>query len=42
LIIAAAPLVLAVAACGAFGLRKRLNLVGPFSLGAIASALTLW
>ena len=39
--IAAAPLVLAVAACGAFALRKRLNLVGPFALIAIAAAFVL-
>src|SRR5213593_1273731 len=41
LTIAAAPLVLAVAACGAFALRKRLNLVGPFALVAIAGAFVL-
>jgi len=41
LIIAAAPLVLAVAACGSFVLRKRLNLVGPFSLVAIVVAFVL-
>ena len=39
--IAAAPLVLAVAGCGAFVLRKRLNFVGPFSLIAIAIAFAL-
>ncbi|HEV8536079.1 MAG TPA: proton-conducting transporter membrane subunit [Candidatus Limnocylindria bacterium] len=39
--LAAAPLVLAVAACGAFVLRKRLRLVGPFSLLAIAAAFVL-
>ena len=38
MIIAAAPLVLAVAACGSFVFRKRLALVGPFSLVAIALA----
>ncbi|TME29187.1 MAG: hypothetical protein E6I66_11620 [Chloroflexi bacterium] len=41
LTIAAAPLVLAVAACGAFVLRKRLNVVGPFSLAAIVVAVVL-
>jgi formate hydrogenlyase subunit 3/multisubunit Na+/H+ antiporter MnhD subunit len=41
LIIAAAPLVLAAAACGAFVMRKRLNVVGPFSLLAIAVAFAL-
>ncbi|HEY7625399.1 MAG TPA: proton-conducting transporter membrane subunit [Candidatus Limnocylindria bacterium] len=39
--IAAAPLVLAIAACGAFALRKRLRIVGPFSLLAIAAAFAL-
>jgi len=38
MIIAAAPLVLAIAACGSFVIRKRLALVAPFSLGAIALA----
>jgi NADH:ubiquinone oxidoreductase subunit 4 (subunit M) len=41
LIIAAAPLVLAGAACGAFVFRKRLNIVGPFSLAAIVAAFAL-
>lgn len=41
MIIAAAAMVLAVAACGAFVLRKRLRLVGPFSLLAIAIAAIL-
>ncbi|HEY8824767.1 MAG TPA: hypothetical protein VIP07_07760, partial [Candidatus Limnocylindria bacterium] len=41
MIIAAAPLVLAVAACGAFVLRKRLNIVGPFSLAAIVVAFVI-
>jgi formate hydrogenlyase subunit 3/multisubunit Na+/H+ antiporter MnhD subunit len=40
-IIVAAPLVLAVAACGSFVLRKRLQVVGPFSLLAIAAAIAL-
>ena len=39
--IVAAPLVLAIAACGAFVLRKRLNIVGPFALVAIAAAFAL-
>ncbi len=39
--IAAAPILLAVAACGAFVLRKRLNIVGPFSLATIVVALPL-
>ena len=39
--IAAAPLVLALAACGAFVLRKRLNLVGPFALVTISIAFAL-
>src|SRR5207245_3768253 len=38
MIIAAAPLVLAIAACGSLVIRKRLALVAPFSLGAIALA----
>jgi NADH:ubiquinone oxidoreductase subunit 4 (subunit M) len=39
--IAAAPLVLAAAACLSFALRKRLVLVGPFALLAIATAIGL-
>ena len=41
MIISAAPLVLAVAACVAFAFRKRLNIVGPFSLVAIAVAFVI-
>ena len=41
MIVAGAPLVLAGAACVAFALRKRLALVGPFSLFAIALAFVL-
>src|SRR5207237_3757108 len=41
LTIAAAPLVLAIAACGAFVPRKRLNILGPFALVARAAACAL-
>src|SRR2546427_7810489 len=41
MIIAAAPLILAAAACFAFAFRKRLNVVGPFSLTTILAAFTL-
>src|SRR5439155_1640029 len=40
-IIAAAPLILAAAAGFAFAFRKRLNVVGPFSLMSIVAAFTL-
>src|SRR2546427_7456768 len=40
-IVAAGPLVLAAAACVSFAFRKRLTLVGPFSLLAIAIAFVL-
>ena len=41
MIVAAGPLVLAAAACVSFAFRKRLTLVGPFSLLAIAIAFVL-
>jgi NADH:ubiquinone oxidoreductase subunit 4 (subunit M) len=41
MIIAVPAMILAVAACGAFALRKRLRFVGPFSLLAIAVAAAL-
>ncbi len=41
MIIAAAPLILAAAAGFAFAFRKRLNVVGPFSLMSIVAAFTL-
>jgi NADH:ubiquinone oxidoreductase subunit 4 (subunit M) len=40
-IVAAAPLALALAACVSFAFRKRLEIVGPFSLFAIALAFVL-
>ena len=39
--VALAPLVLAVAACISFGVRKRLAIVGPFALVAILTAAAL-
>ena len=41
MIVAAAPLALALAACVSFAFRKRLEIVGPFSLFAIALAFVL-
>jgi formate hydrogenlyase subunit 3/multisubunit Na+/H+ antiporter MnhD subunit len=40
-IVAAPPIVLAVAACGSFAFRKRLGIVGPFALLGIALAFVV-